>query len=152
RLSAPMQRALIGGRGRAATGMLFTLVGAAYVGGDYYDGRFRDHYQGDRLLLRRARAGGPAQDQPYICPGDGALFPFWWMHSSRGRIQLLHNLSFLRGDRLHPTEVYVILRRNLAPGLAAYGESECLFESPHSKDFGDPGKTYALYRVIFRQG
>jgi hypothetical protein len=88
---------------------------------------------------------------PILVDGeDGPLTASWWLHYGHGRLRLLHNLTFLRDDRLDPAEVYVIGRRILAPQMAKYGAAEVVLESRGSRQEYTPEWRYTLFHLQFR--
>ena len=111
---------------------------------------FFDHYKDDRAFLERMCATVPP-GQPILVDGrDGALTGSWWLHYGHGRTRLLHNLTFLRDDRLGPSAVYVIARRCVAPALATYGVATAVLESRHSRQEYTPDRRYTLFRLVYR--
>ena len=137
-------------RAPVALGAALALLCAGRVGIDWGERVYLAHYKNDYEFLSRALAAVPA-DAPILVDGeDGPLTASWWMHYGHGRLRLLHNLSFLRDDRLDPNEVYVIGRRFLAPEMAKYGDAEIILESKRSRQEYTPEWRYTLFRLQFR--
>ena len=116
---------------------------------DFGQHLYFDHYKEDRAFLTKACAYVPAGEPILVDAQDGALTASWWLHYGHGRTRLLHNLTFLRDDRLNPTEVYVIARRHVAPELADYGTAEVVCESRHSRQEKTPNDRYTLFRLRY---
>jgi hypothetical protein len=111
---------------------------------------FEDRYADDRDFLAAALARQEEGGEALLVLDDwGPLDASWSLFYLDGRARLLHNVSFLLDERVAGgPEVLVVARRLRAPALAAYGSSELLFESHHSRG-EEAGTEYrlGLYRV-----
>jgi 4-amino-4-deoxy-L-arabinose transferase-like glycosyltransferase len=137
-------------RAGLAFGTVLTVVCALRLTVDVYEHQFLDHYREDRAFLDQVCRAVPSNKTILVsAQQEGALCGSWWLHYSHGRVHMLHNLTFLRDNRLDPDEVYLILRRRYGPELMRYGTAEVVWESLHSKHQGEPDDRYALYRLHF---
>lgn len=110
--------------------------------------RFKDdRYAGDRELMRRVADDVPP-DAPLLVLDDwGPLDASWSLFYLDGRARLLHNVTFLRDERLGGPEVYVVARRLRAEALAAFGACELVRQSEASRGEPSPDYRLGLYRV-----
>ena len=74
----------------------------------------------------------------------------------RADAKLLHNLTFLRDEKITAPEVYVITREWDEPRLATLGKTEIVLQSIKSRPSGRAKKAkptnerFTLYRLTFR--
>jgi len=145
-------RAFSWSRGVPAFAVTLSVVCGLRLALSFGEGLYLDHYCDDRAFLQRACELVPADRAILVNGEDGALCASWWLHYGRGRTRLLHNLTFLRDDRLDPTEVYLIARRRFTSELSEYGTPEVVSESRHSKHELEPGDRYTLFRLHYYPG
>jgi 4-amino-4-deoxy-L-arabinose transferase-like glycosyltransferase len=107
-------------------------------------------YGEDYRFLQRV-CSLPAAAPLYIGPDDGPLGSSWWMFYCGGRLHLLHNLSYLRDERIRERELYLIARPRDEARLATYGTVEKLFASTRSRAERTPRDRFTLYRLTFRE-
>jgi 4-amino-4-deoxy-L-arabinose transferase-like glycosyltransferase len=137
--------------GRLAIGTGFTLLLAVHLAGYSYRSQVLvwGSYGEDYVFLERVRQT-PLDAPLYIGPDDGPLGSSWWMFYLGDRLHLLHNLSYLRDERIHDRQLYLIARRRDEEKLAAYGNVEPLFTSAHTRSERSPHDRFALYRLRLR--
>jgi 4-amino-4-deoxy-L-arabinose transferase-like glycosyltransferase len=136
-----------------AAASLFALLAAVSWGLHVQPRLLHDRYAADRDFVRDVKDRVPAEATLLVLDDWGPLDASWLLFYLDGRARLLHNVTFLRIERLagpaDGREVYVVARRRHASGLATLGRSDRLFESEHSR--GEPKDTtdyrLGLYRL-----
>jgi 4-amino-4-deoxy-L-arabinose transferase-like glycosyltransferase len=136
--------------GRVAVGGVFGLLVAFYGAAYTYQTHWWDVYRDDNAFLRQARALVGA-DQPYFInfDADRPLETFQLLFYNDARVVMLHNLSFLRDERIQAPVVYLLARAKDAARLAKYGQAEVVLQSEHTKGETSPGERRALFRLRF---
>jgi 4-amino-4-deoxy-L-arabinose transferase-like glycosyltransferase len=105
-----------------------------------------DRYADDRAFVRSVQDRVPADATLLVLDDWGPLDASWLLfHLGRGK--LLHNVTFLRDERVGGPEVYVVARRHRAKAMAAFGPCERLFESASSRGEPSPDYRLGLYRL-----
>ena len=135
-------------RGALAFGITVAIVCGLRLAAGLGEALYFDHYREDREFLEQACRLVPADRAILVNGDDGPLCASWWLNYGRGRTQLLHNLTFLRDERLDPHEVYLISRRRFESELSGYRTAEVLDESRHSKHEEEPLDRYAVSTAL----
>ena len=116
-----------------------------------------DHTLDDTAFLLRVRSDVPADSPLFIdakMGPPGNLDFFRTQFYSRPSAVLIHNLSFLRDEKIHDPVVYVICRTKEEPVLATLGTFSIVDQSRQSHEERDDkakavfGK-FTLYRLTF---
>ena len=136
-------------RGAVAFGTMVCLVAFCRLVADFYEVRFLDKYKNDLAFLHHVTEIVPQDRDLLIYGDDGALVASWWMYQSRGRTKYLHNLTFLRDEKLDAREVFVIGRRKIETGMNKYGVPEVVAESERSRGETRPEERYTLFRLRY---
>lgn len=135
----------------------FVAASACFVGlaGAYCWGQsvLPDLTTQDTAFLRRANAEVPI-DQPLYVNGDlGGEMDFFrnqfYLRPSAG---LLHNLTFLRDQRIAAPVVWVVTRHRDVDKLKTLGEVEVRDESERSRRERSTEDRFTLFRLQFRPG
>jgi 4-amino-4-deoxy-L-arabinose transferase-like glycosyltransferase len=142
------------GRKSFVAALVLLLVGYCFAEAAIAPGT--DHTVDDTAFLIRCRAEVPASAPLYI---DGKLGPtgnldfFRIQFYSRPDAILLHNLTFLRDQRITAPVVYVICRERDRSFLDQLGVTQQIDQSPKSHEMGDPKTAFfgrfTLYRLTF---
>jgi uncharacterized protein YueI len=111
----------------------------------------------DTLFLHRVEITLP-RDAPLFIDADlhGELDFFRNQFYLRNEAKLLHNLTFLRNEKITSPVVYVITREWNAPKLAGLGTAQIVDQSlqsrksDHAKKAKLPLDHFTLYRLTFR--
>jgi len=124
---------------------LFYCVGFAYKGA--YLHRSRE----DTAFLLAARDMVP-RDQPLMIHSaeealEGLRMQFY---IGDGDIFFLHNLSFVRDDRVRTPNVYVVTRYNRMPLLQQYGQVEPMLKCKQARRESDETDRWTLFHVRLR--
>ena len=67
----------------------------------------------------------------------------------RSSAVLLHNLTFLRDERLHQPSVYLITRASDEPKLRELGEPSIVLQSSKTRREKSPADRFTLFRLTF---
>jgi 4-amino-4-deoxy-L-arabinose transferase-like glycosyltransferase len=145
---------------RASARLLLTTILAAllisYSWGETFLAARTDHTLDDTAFLRRAVREIPTNRQLFINANlgpTGNLDFFRMQFYSPPRAILLHNLSYLRDENIHDSEVFVIARAKDADLLRQLGVPVIVDQSAHSHD-PPPGWTpaqasFTLFKLTF---
>ena len=137
---------------RQATAMLFGLVMTAYLFAHSYSGMYIDTYREDTRFLLESRQIAEAGDAPvYVNAQGAALNPFRHLFYLGDRGRMLHNLTFLRDERILDREVYVITQRRDEDKLRELGTPEVLAESQFHQRKQPADTRWTLFRVKFHE-
>src|SRR5262249_43993530 len=85
----------------------------------------------------------------FVAVDDHPLNSSWLLFYLGDRSRLLHNLTFLRDDRIKQAEVYLICRQRDEATLAEYGVAERLVQSGHARGEASPHDRWTLYKLRF---
>jgi len=104
----------------------------------------------DTLFLKRADAIVP-RDRTLFVNGDlkGELDFFRNSFYLRPQASLLHNLTFLRDQRITSPEVYVITRASDAEKLATLGQCDIILQSTKTRRERTPADRFTLLHLRF---
>ena len=111
-----------------------------------------DHTLDDTAFLNRVQAEVPANLPLYI---NGKLGPagnldfFRVQFYSRPDAKLLHNLTYLRDEKIAASVVYVITRAQDEVKLKELGTPVMIDQSPLSHDMPTPAGRFTLFRLTF---
>lgn len=137
-------------RPTAAAAACFLGVAFAYCWGQRV---LPDLTTQDTAFLRRADARVPP-DQPLYVNGDlgGEMDFFRNQFYLRPTAMLLHNLSFLRDERITAPDVWVITRRQDMPRLSKLGEVRVEDVSAYTRRERSASERFTLFRLRFTPG
>jgi hypothetical protein len=116
----------------ALTGTFVVLLALYWVGFSY-KGRYLHRSNDDTAFLREARNMVPPQDQLLVHASDEALEGLRVLFYCPDNTMLLHNLTFLRDDRLKARDVWVIARACELGSLKEFGEVDIKLMSKKSR-------------------
>lgn len=136
-------------RGRTAFAGCCAVI--VVVNGLMYSHRsfFLNSYEADQVFVEEAKALAEAEVPLLVANDVHALTSSWLMFYLGERPHLLHNLTFLRDDRLTAPEVYLICREQDEKALAEYGVAERLLQSSKTRGEESPKDRWTLYRLRF---
>jgi 4-amino-4-deoxy-L-arabinose transferase-like glycosyltransferase len=110
-----------------------------------------DQTTDDTLFLQRVDATVPRGDLLFINADlRGELDFFRIGFYSRPDARLLHNLTFLRDQRITEPTVYVITRAKDRPRLETLGETEVVLQSQKTRRETSPADRFTLFRLTYR--
>src|SRR5581483_1180355 len=133
--------------GRVALGgVMIFLVGLNCVLYSYKTHCY-DRYEDDSAFVRGVRSTA-RPDRPLLVNQDRhPLEGFWLLFYLDERARLLHNLTYLRDESIPGPEVYVVARARDEAALAAYGTSEVVLQSRHTRGEESPADRWTLFLV-----
>src|SRR2546421_2321289 len=110
-----------------------------------------DQTTSDTIFLKRVEAMVP-RDRLLLINGDlkGELDFFRIGFYLRQEARLIHNLSFLRDDKITDDEVYLITRAKDQDSVNEFGHTELLLQSARTRREKSPEDRFTLYRLRFR--
>jgi 4-amino-4-deoxy-L-arabinose transferase-like glycosyltransferase len=144
--------AVVQPRGKVAIGATFALLLAVHCLTYAYRSHYLDRYEFDSVFLQQARALVPADKQLMISGEEAPLNASWILYYVGSRAAFLHNLTFLRDERIADPEVYLIGRAQQKASLESYGSVEVMLQSEHTRAETSPGERYTLFRLHYRDG
>ena len=103
----------------------------------------------DTRFLRGARMLVPGSSPLFINGDIGSMDFFRLQYYSRADAILLHNLTFLRDERIRQPAVYVITRARDHPRLETLGRVQIVSQSLNSHD--DNGEVGGLFTLFYLQ-
>jgi 4-amino-4-deoxy-L-arabinose transferase-like glycosyltransferase len=136
--------------GKLALAAVFTVLTAMYCGQYSYKTHYMDRYADDTTFLEQTRALVPADRTIFVNYDQHTLEGFRTLFYLDSNASLLHNLTYLRDEKIKDTEVYVLARgRNLAD-LSAYGAVKTVLQSKHTRGEASPDDRWTLFFLRFR--
>lgn len=132
-----------------ASSIVFSLVAMSYLFGHVYTSRYLDRYRPDTEFLASLDARVPPGEPIYLDATNAGLEPFRQLFYVGERAKLLHNLTFLRDDRITSPVVYVVARDGAEPLLAELGTPELVAKSPIASRAYDGTQHWTLFRLTF---
>jgi 4-amino-4-deoxy-L-arabinose transferase len=130
----------------ALGGVMIFLVGLNCVLYSYKTHCY-DRYEDDSAFVHGVR-GAARPDRPLLVNQDRhPLEGFWLLFYLDERARLLHNLTYLRDESIPGPEVYVVARARDEAALAAYGKSEVVLQSRHTRGEESPADRWTLFLV-----
>jgi 4-amino-4-deoxy-L-arabinose transferase-like glycosyltransferase len=134
-------------QGAVSMAGVFALMLITYVGFFAYKGAYLHRSLEDTAFLLDARACVPAGQPLMIHPADEALEAMRMQFYAGESAYLLHNLSFVRDDRVRDTDVYVVTRHRVMWELAKYGHVEPLLRCTQSRRETSEMDRWTLFRL-----
>jgi 4-amino-4-deoxy-L-arabinose transferase-like glycosyltransferase len=104
-------------------------------------------HRADLALLEEAKKLTPANCPVLVLDTWGPLDPSWSMYHLMGRGRMLHNITFLRDDRLPEGDLYVLSRPMHVQAAGQLGRVEELARSSFSRGEKEPSQRLILYRI-----
>ena len=114
-----------------------------------YLAQFAEESAADRAFVEEVR-GVDLGDKPLLVLNDHhVLNASWFMFYLGEHAQFLHNTTFLRGENLNVSEVYVVCRMRDEVALKEYGHVRPLVQSKKTRFETSPIDRYTLYALRF---
>jgi hypothetical protein len=126
-------------------------VGVVAINSFFYihRARYLDSYEGDEAFVDQVKAIA-SNDRPLLVICDvHPLTSSWLLYYLGERAQLLHNITFLRDDRLTAPQVYLVCRHEEEAALAEYGVARELARSARTRGEGSAEQRWTLYDLRF---
>jgi 4-amino-4-deoxy-L-arabinose transferase-like glycosyltransferase len=137
------ERAIVGG---------FACLLALYCGGFAVKGAYLHRSREDTEFLREVRRMVPLDQPLMIHSGDEALEGLRMQYYIGESTYFLHNLSFVRDDRVQTSDIFVVTRYNRIGHLQKYGHVEALLKCKRSRREKSEEDRWTLFHVHLRQG
>lgn len=148
-LAALLWRAICHREGRGAFNGLCAVILLIHCLMYCYRAEYLDRYRGDTAFLQEVNKT-VSDDRPLLVVfDDHPLTSSWLMYYLGDRWSLLHNLTFLRDDRLDVPEVFLICRCKDEDLLKGFGKAELILKSSETRAEEWPGDRWALYSLRF---
>lgn len=127
-------------------GSLFLLYAAGFV----YKGAYLHRSREDTAFLHEARGAVPYDQPLMINSADEALEGLRMQFYIGDTVYFLHNLSFVRDDRVGTSDVYVVTRYNRMPELEKYGHVEPILRCKRSRREQSEADRWTLFHLHLR--
>ncbi len=113
-----------------AAATLFGVLALGYGFGHWYAGRFVDKYRLDARFLQQVNQLVPSDKPLVLDMSMGAHRSFLCLFYLEDRAIPIHNLSFLRDDRIRANTAFVVTLWSHRQELSKYGRWRLVAESP----------------------
>jgi 4-amino-4-deoxy-L-arabinose transferase-like glycosyltransferase len=137
-------------RAQTALAGSFIVLLMLYWVGFSYKSRYLHRSNDDTAFLREARQMVADKQPLAVHAWDEALEGLRVLFYCPDNTMLLHNMTFLRDDRLTAPSVWVIARGRELPKLREYGEVDIKLVSKHSRREERPEDRWTLFEVHMR--
>lgn len=129
----------------------FAMILLLYCTFFAYKGAYLHRSREDTAFLHQARQMVPLDQPLMINSAEEALEGLRMQFYIGDSVYFLHNLSFVRDDRVRSPDVYVVTRYNRMPVLKKYGEVEPLLKCKQSRRETSEEDRWTLFRVHLRE-
>ena len=126
--------------------LTFAMYGAFFT----YKGAYLHRSREDTAFLHEVRRVIPLDRPLMINSADEALEGLRMQFYIGDTVHFLHNLSYVRDDRINTAEVFVVTRYNRMPQLEKYGAVEPMLRCKQSRRENDETDRWTLFRVRLR--
>ncbi len=134
-------------RGAIAVGGGFALLLTLYAAGFTYKGLYLHRSIDDTIFLRQVAERVPPGQKVLLHTDPEALEGLRQLFYFDDRAILLHNLTFLRYDRLPGPDLFLVSRAREQPRIDRYGRSEVLLQSKQSRREENSLDRWTLFHV-----
>ena len=128
----------------------FAMILLLYAGFFVYKGAYLHRSREDTAFLFEARKLVPPDQPLMLNSADEALEGLRMQYYIGDSVYFLHNLSFVRDDRIHTPDVYVVTRYNRLPQLEKYGTLEPLLKCKQARRESSEADRWTLFRLHLR--
>jgi 4-amino-4-deoxy-L-arabinose transferase-like glycosyltransferase len=128
----------------------FAVVFVLYSAGFAYKGTYLNRSREDTAFLYEVRRAIPLDQPLMINSADEALEGLRMQYYIGDTVYFLHNLSFVRDDRVHAADVYVVTRYSRMPELAKYGQVEEMLRCKQSRREQSEADRWTLFHLHLR--
>jgi 4-amino-4-deoxy-L-arabinose transferase-like glycosyltransferase len=145
------ERWALGNRMVGIVAAAFACLFLLYAGGFAYKGAYLHRSREDTAFLFEARRQVPLDQPLMINSADEALEGLRMQFYLSDSTFFLHNLSFVRDDRIHGADIYVVTRFNRKPELEKYGTVESIIKCKQSRRETSEEDRWTLFHVHLRE-
>ncbi|HZZ82590.1 MAG TPA: glycosyltransferase family 39 protein [Gemmataceae bacterium] len=142
---------LLGERIVGLVAAMFVTIFVLYGVGFAYKGAYLHRSREDTAFLLQARSAVPMEMPLMINSADEALEGLRMQFYLGDQSYFLHNLSFVRDDRVHGDDIYVVTRFNRRSQLEKYGRVEPIIKCKHSRREASEEERWTLFHVHLRE-
>jgi hypothetical protein len=128
----------------------FACLFVVFAAGFAYKGAYLHRSREDTNFLLEARRVVPTGRPLMINSADEALEGLRMQFYVGDGTYFLHNLSFVRDNRISSQEVYVVTRYNRKVELEKYGAAEPILKCKHSRREQSEADRWTLFRLYLR--
>jgi len=128
----------------------FAALFVLYAAGFAYKGAYLNRSVEDTAFLREVRQAVPLNQPLLVESATEALEGLRMQFYVGDSVFFLHNLSYVRDDRIPGQDVYVVTRYNRRPFLEAYGQAEPIMKCKHSRREPDETARWTLFHLHLR--
>jgi hypothetical protein len=128
----------------------FACLLVLYSVGFVYKGAYLHRSREDTAFLFEVRQAIPREEPLMINSADEALEGLRMQFYIGDSVYFLHNLSFVRDDRVAGKDVYVVTRFNHQAELAQYGRVEPMLRCKQSRREQSEADRWTLFHVHLR--
>ena len=121
-----------------------------YTIGFAYKGAYLHRSREDTAFLFKARKMVPVDQPLMLNSADEALEGLRMQFYVGDSVYFLHNLSFVRDERVHASDVYVVTRYNRKEALEKYGQVEPILKCEHSRREQSEADRWTLFHLHLR--
>jgi 4-amino-4-deoxy-L-arabinose transferase-like glycosyltransferase len=136
---------------RAVLVMLCAAFVVFFAWGQSVLGSAEEYKSGDLPFLARVSKTVPA-DKPLMIDAYGSLDFFRLQFYLRPDAVLLHNITYLRDERIKSPQVYVIAHAYLQDFISQLGDCQVIDASSMARREVSPGERYTLFLLTFKPG
>jgi hypothetical protein len=136
-------------RGKLALSAGFALLLVLYVAGFTYKGLYLHRSNDDTAFLRDVQQRVPAGQTVLLHTDPEALEGLRQLFYFDGSVLLLHNMSFLRDERLRG-DVFLVARAREQPRIDRYGHTQILMQSKQSRREESSLDRWTLFQLRLR--
>jgi len=122
--------------------LLFCLANVAVRA---YRSEYMNHYECDKEFVRDVLVAAPADRPVYVLNELHPLWSSWMLFYAGDRVKLLHNITYLRDEKIHDRQVHLIARPSDLPALAEYGTTQEVVHSRAMRALNHASNPYTLY-------
>jgi 4-amino-4-deoxy-L-arabinose transferase-like glycosyltransferase len=134
-----------------AAATLFGIVASVYLGGFLYAARYYDECRGDTQFFLLAREESQNRQRPIYVNADlRSMDIFRILFYLDDRARSVHNLTFLRDQRIDRPVILVLTRAKDLGKLQQLGDVQEIVRSPETRREGSPGDRFALFELTYR--
>ncbi|MBY0585766.1 glycosyltransferase family 39 protein [bacterium] len=130
---------------------VFGLIGTTYIGGLIYAARHFDECRTDTRFFQLARQESTDRGLPVYVNADlRSMDVFRILFYLGDDARSVHNLTFLRDEKIHEPAILVLTRAKDQEKLQRLGKVEELGRSGETRREGSPGDRFALFELTYR--
>ena len=128
----------------------FAVIFAMFAGFFTYKGAYLNRSIEDTAFLREVRRKIPLDQPLMINSADEALEGLRMQFYIGETVYFLHNLSYVRDDRIDGSDIYVVTRKNRLAELEKYGQVEMMLVCEKSRRERDENDRWTLFHIRLR--